>query len=419
LASNNNNSNGRPARRRRNTWVAAGVIAAALLIPAFTRRAPLAVHVAAVERGPIRSLVSTNGKVEPLENFYFEAHAPMATIVKRLLVREGDHVRKGQLLLQLDDANIRSQAAHAQAQMTAAQSDQTDVSTGGTHEEVLTVDALLIKARSERDAAQRSLDAYRRLQQQGNAAPSEVKQAEDLLRRAQADVTLLEQKQKDRYSPPEIAKVHAQSSEAQAAYAAAEDALSKSSVRAPFDGIVYSLPVKQGAYVQAGDLLLQVADLSRVQVRLFVDEPDVGRLAPGQKVEVTWDALPGRIWNGSLSTVPSTVKLRGARNVGEAICMLDNRDLRLLPNVNVGVTVVTAEHSAVLTLQRDALRIDDAKPYVYQVVDGRLRRREVEISLQNLTRVEITSGLPENAVVALTADGSKPLSDGAAVKVVP
>ena len=120
-----------------------------------------------------------------------------------------------------------------------------------------------------------------------------------------------------------------------------------------------------------------------------------------------------------LSAVPATVKLRGARNVGEAICVLDNHDLRLLPNINVGVTVITAEHSGVLTLQRDALRIDDTKPYVYQVVDGHLRRREVEISLQNLTRVEITSGLSDNAVVALTADGSKPLSDGAAVKVAP
>ena len=419
LASNNHNSNGHPARRRRNTWLAAGVVAAVVLIPIFSRRAPLAVHVTTVERGPIRSLVSTNGKIEPLENFYFEAHAPIATVVKRLLVKEGDHVRKGQLLVQLDDANIRSQAEHAKSQMTAAQSDQTDISTGGTHEELLTLDALLTKARSERDAAQRSLEAFGRLQQQGAAAPGEVKQAEDRLHRAQADLTLLEQKQKARYSSPEIAKVTAQRSEAQAAYDAAEDALSKSNIRAPFDGIVYSLPVKQGAYVQAGDLLLQQADLTRVQVRLFVDEPDLGHLKPGQKVEVTWDAIPGRIWNGSLSAVPSTVKLSGARHVGEALCVLDNRDLRLLPNVTVGATVVAAEHSGVLTLQRDALRIDDTKPYVYQVVDGHLRRREVEISLQNLTRVEITSGLSDNAVVALTADGSKPLVDGAPVKVVP
>jgi len=370
-----------------------------------------------VERGPIRSLISTNGKVEPIQNF--EAHSPVATTVKRLLVKEGDHVRKGQLLLQLDDADLRSQAARAQAQMKAAQSDQSDLSTGGTREEVLTLDAQLIKARTARDDAQRNLDAFRRLQQQGAASTGEVQQAEETLQRAQADATLLQRKQKDRYSQPEVAKVQAQGAEAQAAYDAAEDALGKSSVRAPFDGIVYTLPVKQGAYVQTGDLLLQVGDLSQMLVRSFVDEPDIGRLATGQKIEVTWDALPGRIWSGAVSTIPSTVKLRGARNVGEVTCTVDNRDLRLLPNVNVGVTVITAEHSGVLTLLREAVRNDDTKPYVYQIVDGQLRRRDVEVSLQNLTQVEIASGLPEHSLVVLSSADAKPLIDGAHVKVVP
>jgi HlyD family secretion protein len=393
------------------------VFAALAVIPIFTRPGPLKVRTTTVERGPIRSLISTNGKVEPIHNF--EAHSPDPTTVKRLFVKEGDHVRKGQLLLQLDDADLRSQAARAQAQMKSAQADQSDLSTGGTREELLTLDSQLVKAHSARDAAQRNLDALHRLQQQGAASAGEVKQADDALQRAQADTTLLEQKKKDRYSQPEVAKVQAQGAEAQAAYDAAEDALGKSSVRAPFDGIVYALPVKQGAYVQTGDLLLQEGDLSRMVVRTFVDEPDIGRLATGQKIEVTWDALPGRIWNGTVSTIPSTVKLRGARNVGEVTCTVDNNDLRLLPNVNVGVTVITAEHSSALTLLREAVRMDDTKPYVYQVVDGELKRREVEVSLQNLTQVEITSGLPEHSVVVLSSADSKPLVDDARVKVVP
>jgi len=374
------------------------------------------VHTTTLSRGPIRALVSTNGKIEPVENF--EAHAPISTSVKRVFVKEGDHVHKGELLLQLDDADIRSQAARAQAQLTSAQADQADLETGGTHEEVLTLDSQLIKARSARDFAQRNLEAMRRLQQQGAASPGEVKQAEDSLQRAEADLTLLQQKQKDRYSRPEVAKVVAQQAEARAAYDAARDALTKSNVRAPFDGIVYSLPVKQGAYVPAGDLLLQVADLSKVLVRVFVDEPDVGRLASGQKIEITWDAIPGRTWYGTVTRVPSTVKLHGTRNVGELTGAVDNHDLRLLPNVNVSVSIITAEHANVLTLQRDALRLDETQPYVYLVVDDHLKRQDVQISLQNLTRVEVTSGLPENAVVALNAEDSKPLTDAARVKVV-
>ena len=410
-----NNSNGRPASKRR-TWLVVGVLAALAVIPIFTRPGPLKVRATKVERGPIRSLISTNGKVEPIQNF--EAHAPVATTVKRLLVKEGDHVRRGQLLLQLDDADLRSQAVHAQAQMKTALANQSDLTTGGTQEELLTLDSELIKARSIRDAAQRSVEALRRLQQEGSASVGEVKQAEDALERAQADTTLLEQKKKDRYSRPEAARVQAQGAAAQAAYDAVEDALEKSSVHAPFDGIVYALPVKQGAYVQTGDLLLQEGDLSQMLIRTFVDEPDIGRLANGQKIEVTWDALPGRIWSGNVSTVPSTVKLRGARNVGEVTCTVDNHDLRLLPNVNVGVTIITAERSGVLTLLREAVRMDDTKPYVYQVVDGELKRRDVEVALQNLTRVEITAGVPENAVVALSAVDTKPLADGARVKVV-
>ena len=413
MASTNNSNT--PSRGRW-IWLTFALLAVLAVLYSYLHQPPLKVRAATVQRGPIRSLVSTNGKIEPIQNF--EAHAPISTTVKRLLVKEGDRVKKGQLLLQLDDADIRTQAARAQAQVKAAQADESALTKGGTQEEVLTLNAQLVKARSARDVAQRNLDALRRLQQDGAASPGEVRQAEDALQRAQADVTLLEQKQKDRYSKPEAARIAAQGAEAQAAYGAAENALLKSSVRAPFDGIVYSLPVKQGAFVQAGELLLQEADLSTVLVRAFVDEPDVGRLQSGQKVEITWDALLGRTWTGTVSTVPATVKLRGSRNIGETTCVVDNKDLRLLPNVNVGVTIVVAEHSDVLTLQRDALRIDEAKPYVFRIVDNHLKRETIEFSLQNLTRVEITSGLSEGDSVALPAE-DKPLVDGAAVKVVP
>ena len=389
----------------------------ALILYSYLHQTPIKVHAVRVERGPIRSVISTNGKIEPVQTF--EAHAPIATTVKRVFVREGDHVHKGQLLLQLDDEDIRSQAAKAQAQIKAAQASLSATKNSGTQEEILTLNAQLTKARAARNVAQRNLDALKRLQQQGAASPGEVRQAEVTLENAQADLNLAEQKQKDRYSGPEVASTEAQATEAQAAYESAEDALSKSSVRAPFEGIVYSLPVKLDAFVQAGDLLLQEADLSHVLVRAFVDEPDVGRLQTGEKVEVTWDAVPGRTWTGIVNTVPSTVKLHGNRNVGETTCLIDNQDLRLLPNINVGVTIVVAEHNNVLTLQRDALHIDDGTPYVFRIVDNHLKRQAITFSLQNLTRVEITSGLSEGDAVAMPAEELKPLSDGAAVKVVP
>jgi HlyD family secretion protein len=403
-------------KRRWLIWIV-GVAIAVLLLGAFVsmRKDTVSVRVARVEQGKIRSVVSTNGKVEPLQSF--EAHAPVATSVKRVLVKEGDRVKKGQLLMQLDDADARAQSARALAQLRAAQSDMNAVERGGSQEEILTRDSQLAKAQTERDTAQRNLEALRRLQEKGAASVGEVRDAENALQRADADLKLIEQKQKGRFSKPEIDKVDAQKSEAQATYNAAQETLAKSNIRAPFDGVVYALPVRSGAYVQPGDLLLQEADLSKVLVRAFVDEPDVGRLSSGQPIELTWDAVPGRIWRGTLNSVPAAVKLRGTRNVGETTIIVDNKDGRLLPNVNVGVTIVTTEHDNVLIIPREALHLDDNKPYVYQIVDGELKRHPIETSVSNLTNVEVTSGLTAGSMVALSATNSWPLRDGLKAKV--
>lgn len=402
----------------RHRWIGAtvAIVAAVILFASLSRDPAVPVRAVAAQRGTIRSLVSTNGKVEPLENF--EAHAPIGTTVKKLFVREGDHVKKGQLLVQLNDAKAHSQAAQAKAQVLAADADLSGIQSGGNREEVLTLESQIVKARADSDTAQRNLDALRHLQQENAASPGEIKVAEDQVQRANADLNLVLQKQKGRYSQPEINRVEAQKSQAQAAYTAAEDVLSELNIRAPFDGIVYSLPVLQGAYVNPGDLVLQEADLAKVRVRAFVDEPDIGRLAPGDKIDVTWDAMPERTWHGTVTVTPAVIKLHGTRNVGETTCIVDNHDFKLLPNVNVGVTIITAEHRDVLTVPREAVRQEDSKTYVYQIVNNELRQRYIQTSISNLTEVEVTGGLTENALVALGPTNSKPLHNGLAVKVV-
>lgn len=401
--------------RRWIFWALGATVAVIVLASFMSRDDSVPVTSAKVSRSTIRSAVSTNGNVEPVHNF--EAHAPTGTTVKRVLVKEGDHVKKGQLLVELDAASARSQAAQAMAQVRASEADVHALQQGGTHEEVLTLQAQLVKARGDLDTAQHNFDALKKLQQKGAASSGEVRAAQNQLDAAAAQVTLLESRQKERYSQPEVARVQAEQNHAQSAYQAAEDVLSQLLVRAPFSGVVYSLQVKQGAYVNPGDLILEEADLSKVLVRAFVDEPDIARLSPGDRIEITWDAMPGRTWTGSVSDVPSEVKLHGTRNVGETTCSVPNPDYKLLPNINVGVTIVTAEHANVLTIPREALRQDDSVPYVYQIVDNELRRTSVQTAISNLTKVEITGGLPENALVAIGSTNNKPLRDRLPVRV--
>jgi HlyD family secretion protein len=405
------------SRLNRLWLILAAIVVAVIILAAFaTRRREVAVHAAKATRETITATIQTNGKIEPLNNF--EAHAPAATAVKRVLVREGEHVKAGQLLVELDDAAFRSQAARARTQIRSAEADLNAVRTGGTREEVLTNQAQLASARTERDAAQRNLDAMRALQQRGAASAGEVRDAESRLKTAQEQVALLEQKLKQRYSGQDLAKVQAQEDEAKAAHTAAQELLQQSNVRTPRDGTVYQLPVRPGQFVNAGELLVQVADLSQVQLRAFVDEPDIGRLQPGQPVRVTWDALPGMSWDGKVTQVPTTVVTLGTRNVGQFTCTVDNPAEKLLPNVNVNVSIITAKHDNALTVPREAIHQDDGKRFVYQIVDGELKRRDVQTSLSNLTRMEVTQGLSDGAVVALNADNQQALKPGTSVRVV-
>jgi HlyD family secretion protein len=404
------------ARRHWIVWASGAVLGVIVLASFMSRDDSVPVTAAKVSRSDIRSVISTNGKVEPVQNF--EAHAPIGTTVKRVLVQEGRHVKKGQLLVELDAASARSHVAQALAQVRASEANVSAMRRGGTQEELLTLKAQRVKARGDYATAQRNLEALKRLQQTGAASQGEVVAARSQLDAAAAQVKLLESKEKDRYSQPEIAEIESRQSEAESAYRAAQNVLSQLLIHAPFNGVVYSLPVKQGGYVNPGDLVLQEADLSKVLVRTFVDEPDIARLSPGEPIEVTWDAMPGRIWTGTVSAIPSEVKLHGARNVGETTCVVANQDFKLLPNINVGVTIVTAEHHNVLTIPREALRQDDSAPYVYQIVDNQLRRTNVQTLISNLTKVEITGGIPENALVAIGSVNSKPMHDGVSVRVI-
>lgn len=402
-------------RNRILIWTAGIIIAVVFLASFMSRGDVVPVRTVNVQRATIRSVISTNGKVEPLHNF--AAYAPTGTTVEQVFVKEGDRVKRGQLLVKLNDAEARSDAARALAQVRSAEAASSAIQHGGNQEEVLTLSSETTKAQTERDAAQRRLDALRKLQQQGSASPGEVKEAENQLARTDADLKLLQQKQNDRYSRPEVAQVEGRQQEANAAYLATQDVLKQLNVRAPFDCVVYSVAVRQGDYVHPGDLVLQAADLSKVLVRAFVDEPDVGRLQPGQNIELTWDAMPGKIWPGKVDTIPASLKLRGTRNVGEVTFTVANDGLHLLPNVNVGVTIVAAEHPNALTLPREAVRQDEKGSFVFAVVNMELQRRDIQTGISDLTRVEVTGGVPDNTQIALGATNSKTLRDHLQVKL--
>src|SRR4051812_40082160 len=134
---------------RSNRWIViiAPLVGVVALFATFSRTREIPVRTGQVERGPILNTISTNGKMEPVDNF--QANALAAASVRKVHVKEGDQVKAGQLLVQLDDAAARAEAARARAQLSAAEANLAAVRNGGSQEEVLRNSADLVKARSE------------------------------------------------------------------------------------------------------------------------------------------------------------------------------------------------------------------------------------------------------------------------------
>jgi len=161
-----------------------------------------------------------------------------------------------------------------------------------------------------------------------------------------------------------------------------------------------------------------MADLDKLQVLAYFDEPEIGSLAVGQPATILWDARPGEVWHGHILRLPSTIITYGTRNVGEVLVSVDDADGALLPDTNVRVTITVANESNVLTVPRDALHIEGGATYVYRVRGNILHRVPVAVGNLNLVAVQIVSGLKAGEVVALTTTNGQPLIDGQPVQII-
>ncbi|MGB2643036.1 MAG: efflux RND transporter periplasmic adaptor subunit [Candidatus Acidiferrum sp.] len=413
-------------RRLRNRIVIFLVLAGlfAYFLVWLSGRKPAA-KIAAVTptRENLISSISSNGKVEPISPYVMRAQ--LDTFVKKIYVTEGQKVKKGQLLLELNVKEAAAQLADTKSKLLRAQDDLRAARAGGKADEAAKVTGDLAKAEAERDRLQKNYDGLVRLAAGQAATKQDLANSAQALVNAKAEVTRLVavKEEFDRQVRLEAERGELQVQQILSDMAALEDKVSNGRIVAPVDGTLYSLPVKTNDYVKVGDLLAEMADLHKVRVRAFIDEPDLGGLEVGEPVTITWDALPNKSWMGTTENVPKQVVAHGTRSVGELLCAVNNDKLELLPNINVNVRINSKEHKNVLAVPREAVAYDGGHRYVYVVQPdplgvgkSRLERREIQVGIANATSYEVVSGLREGEKVALPGDTE--LHDGMTVKVV-
>jgi HlyD family secretion protein len=374
---------------------------------------PPEVAFARVTREPINSTVPTNGKVEPVE--WAVARADRAGAVREIHVQRGQYVMANALLVELDSSEAQAERASAEARIAQIKAEMETLSKGGRAADLAEISSSLDRAKLDLEAAQKDHDALARLQKQQAATQQEVTAAKEKVDQAQLQIHSLEAKKAAQVAAADRASAQARLQDAEAALRLADDHIRQSVVRAPIDGFVYQFDLKPGAFLNAGDAVAFLGLLQRVHVNVYVDEQDLGRVAKGMPVAITWDALPGRVWMGSVDKTPIQIVPLGSRQVGEVTCLIENPNRDLLPGANVNAEIKTDSVENAMTIPKEALRREGSRTGVYLLGDDHIVWRDVKMGVNNTTRTQV-DGLQDGDAVALLTD--KPLKNGMAVRAV-
>jgi HlyD family secretion protein len=267
---------------------------------------------------------------------------------------EGDRIGAGQLIAKLDDTELVQMLELRRAELVAAESMLAELLAGSRPQEIASAEATLGSAEAERDRA--ALEARRQdeLHLTNASSDRELENAQAQLRVAEAHVNeARERLALVREGPRQetIAQARARVAQAQAAVALAGTQVGNARLTAPFTGVVLERHAEPGEFVAAGAPILTAADTSRVWLRAYVSQTDLGRIKLGQEVEVRTDSFPDKLYSGRLTFIadeaeftPKTVQTAKERVtlVFRVKIDLDNTSGELKPGMAADATITPA-----------------------------------------------------------------------------
>ena len=401
--------------KKRHVLLILLLLLAAAVFWAYARKnEPPKVPFARVKRETLVSTLITNGKVEPLK--YASVRVDTAGLVIRLPVKEGQRVAKGALLAELNALGLQAQLTGALARVEQAKADLDNIERGGRKADLAEIENSLNRTKLDREAALRDYNALHRLEEKQAATREQAESARAKLRQTEIDIEGLGRKRAALVASSDRAIAEARLREAEASAQLARERIAGTMIHAPITGVLYSLPIRLGAYLNVGDLVANIGVLDRLRVRVYVDEPELGRVAVGFPVNITWDAAPGKHWNGFVEQMPTEVEPLGTRQVGEVLCTIENPRHELVPGTNVNAEIQTSVVSDALTIPKEALRRNANGFGALMLAGDTVRWRALQTGVSSISRVQVTDGAADGDFLALPTDFT--LRDGDKVSPV-
>ena len=425
-----------------------------------TQKSAITVQTGKVLKQDVSSIVTASGQIKPMTFVNVGANA-MGRIT-RLFVKEGDKVKKGQMLAQLENVQSAADVEQMKATLNQAQTDAI-----ASQAAINTAQAQLKSSKADLAAKKLDYDRAQSLFADKLIAKSEFDTKKALYEVAEALVS--QDQARLAQSQAQLDSARARVTQARAQVTRSSDVLSKTVYTAPFDGTVTNLPVHEGETVvigiqnSPGSTLMTVADMNVITAEVQVDETDIVNVALGQAAEVTIDAIPNKTFKGlitqigdnaiirstGVSTAQSTTGSQEAKDF-KVVITLQNPPEKLRPGLSATAKITTASAHDALAIPIQALTVRDKKDLEAdggknkgkkavaaatpapgakkenQEVQGvfvvtktkKAEFRTVETGLTGATEIQIKSGLQEgDEIITGSYKVLRTLKNGALVKI--
>jgi len=439
----------------------------------YSKRGVVTVQTGQVTRGDLAAIVTSSGEIKPKN--YINIGANAFGNITQILVKEGDHVRKGQLLARVENTQPAADVAAQEANVSSMEADSTASEAGlkAADENIRTMQAGLEHDKADLDRMKADYDRAQELFNEKLLARQdfELKKFTYEAQKAlisQSEARIVQARAQREQNAAQLASAQRHITQARAGLTRASDVLRKFDTFAPLDGMVTNLPMRVGESVvtgiqnSEGSTIMTIADMSIITAEVKVDETDIVSVHLGQTADITIDAIPNKTFKGHVSEIGDTAILRStglaasqsAISSQEAkdfkvVIAMDNPPTEVRPGLSCTAKITTATRSNAVTIPIQALTIrqrgdlEQPKPGstssaqaatkpdpaaekarkeeiqgVFVVNAGKAEFRKVETGITGATDIEVLNGLKQgDQIVTGSYQVIRTIKNGAQVKV--
>jgi HlyD family secretion protein len=428
---------------KRNSKITLGAVILLLLAGGvagavrWSRRGVVTVQTGVVARGDLSAIVTASGEIKPKN--YINLGANAQGPITQLMVKEGDRVRKGQVVARIERIQPQAELEAQRAAVASSVADASAAEAGVNAQDqvIATAQATLDHSKSDLELARANFERYEQLYKSQLIARQEYEQYRATYNAAESSVResaarLSQARAQREQIAAQLNSVQRRVTQAEATQRRVSDVLAKFDVVAPIDGVVTNLPVRMGETVVPGiqnssaSTVMTIADMSLITAEVKADETDIVSVQLGQDATVTIEAIPNRVFHGKVTEIGNTAILRSSGLAAsqsttssqeakdfKVVIALDDPPAEIRPGLSATAKIVTATRHDVLSIPLQALTVrtqheletpaDSNAPVtrsgrqevqgVFLVRYSRAEFRKVETGISGASEIEVTSGL--------------------------